>query len=48
MLQGATPVGSLTADGVVFKRVKANEGSAGHSALHVIYTWTKAGKGALS
>ena len=38
------PAGSLTADGVVFKRVKANEGSAGHSTLHVIYTWKKNGK----
>ena len=44
MLQGATPAGTLTADGVVFKRVRTDEGSAGHSTLHVIYTWQKAGK----
>jgi hypothetical protein len=44
MLQGATPAGSFTADGVVFKRVRTDEGSAGHSTLHVIYTWQKAGK----
>jgi hypothetical protein len=43
-LQGATPSGSVTVDGVVFQRVQADEGSAGHSTLHVIYTWKKGAK----
>lgn len=41
MMTGATPFGQLTADGVVFKRVKFEEGSAGHMDLHIIYTWKK-------
>jgi hypothetical protein len=44
MLQGATAAGSLTVDGVVLKRAQADEGSAGHSTLHVIYTWKEGSK----
>lgn len=41
MLAGARPSGSVTADGVTLKRVLLDDGSAGHSTLHVIYTWQK-------
>jgi hypothetical protein len=43
-MQGAKAAGSLTADGVVLKRVQLDEGSAGHSTLHVIYTWKNGAK----
>jgi hypothetical protein len=43
-MQGSTAFGHLTVDGVTFQRVKASDGSAGHSTLHVIYTWTHNGK----
>ncbi len=39
-----TASGHLTAGGVTFKRVKFDEGSAGHSTLHIIYTGKHAGK----
>jgi hypothetical protein len=43
-LQGATAAGSITADGVVLHRVQLDDGSAGHSTLHVIYTWKQGAK----
>lgn len=43
-LQGATPAGRLAAGGETFQRVEVDEGSAGHSTLHVIYTWKNSGK----
>ncbi len=43
-MQGATPDGRLTADGVTFSRVQAGEGSAGHLTQYYIYTWTHGGK----
>ena len=43
-MQGAKAFGQFTAGGVTFRRVKADEGSAGHSTLHIIYTWKMDGK----
>jgi hypothetical protein len=43
LLQGANSPSTFTANGVALHRVLADEGSAGHSTLHVIYTWKKNG-----
>ena len=40
MLQGAKAAGGITANGIYLKRALLDDGSAGHSTLHVIYTWT--------
>lgn len=39
-LKGARPFGSFNVNGVTFRRVKFDEGSAGHSTLHIVYTWS--------
>lgn len=44
LLQGATPFGQFTADGVTFKRVKATDAGAGQQYLNIIYVWKHAGK----
>jgi hypothetical protein len=41
MLQSATAFGHFTAGGVTFNLLKAEEGSAGHLTLHIIYTWKR-------
>jgi len=41
MTQAATAFGHFTANGVSFERVKAEEGSAGHLTVHIIYAWKK-------
>lgn len=43
-LQGATPFGQFTVDGVTFQRAMESDAGAGHRALHIIYTRTHAGK----
>ena len=42
-VQGAVPFGHFTAGGVTFQRTKLNDGSAGHTTLHITYLWTAAG-----
>lgn len=37
-------MGDYTAGGVTFKRAKAEEASAGHLTLHIIYIWIKGAK----
>ncbi len=44
VLAAATPAGSLAVSGIVLKRAEFDEGSAGHSTLHVIYTWKNGAK----
>jgi hypothetical protein len=44
IMESATAFGHLTADGVTFKRLKAEEGSAGHLTLHMLYAWKKGSK----
>jgi hypothetical protein len=39
LLPNWTPFGKLSANGVMFTRATFEEGSAGHSDLHVVYTW---------
>ena len=46
MLKTATPFGHFSARNTTFERAKAADGSAGHSTMHIIYTW-KHGKNAL-
>ncbi len=43
VMQYATALSDFTANGVTFTRARFEEGSAGHSHLHVIYTWKDAG-----
>jgi hypothetical protein len=38
-LKGAKAFGSFNVNSVTFERVKFDEGSAGHSTLHIVYTW---------
>jgi hypothetical protein len=42
-MQGATPYGHFTADGVTFTRSQELDGSAGHMTTNIIYTWTQGG-----
>jgi hypothetical protein len=42
-VQGAVPFGHFTAGGVTFQRTKLDDGSAGHTTLHIAYLWTSAG-----
>jgi hypothetical protein len=37
-IKDAAPLPDLTTNGVTFKRVKAEEGGAGHLVVHIIYT----------
>ena len=46
LLRNATPFGKFSTNGVMFSRAKFEEGSAGHSDLHIVYTW-KHGKNAV-
>jgi hypothetical protein len=39
LLPNWTPFGKFSANGVRFTRATFKEGSAGHSDLHVVYTW---------
>ncbi len=44
LLRGAKAEGGISANAVYLKRAIVEEGSAGHSTLHIIYTWTNKGK----
>lgn len=41
IIQSATAFGHFAAHGATFKRMKAEEGSAGHLTIHIIYIWRK-------
>ena len=43
-MQGATAFGHLSVAGVNFQRVQADDGSAGHSTKHIVYTWKQGSK----
>lgn len=43
-MQGAAAFGEFTAGGVTFKRARLDDGSAGHSTLHIVYTWKTDGQ----